>query len=183
MIEEAAEFASQVHAGTLRKGTDIPYITHPVECAMIVSLMTEDEELIAAALLHDVIEDAGVSAEELQCRFGTRVAELVADESEDKSKTWLERKSATIHRLKTADRDTKLLVLGDKLSNLRSTAKDYLVIGDAIWQRFHVTDKKLHAWYYGQIAKELKELGGHPCYQEYLLLYKNIFEGEWYETD
>lgn len=182
MIQRAAAFAKEAHAGTFRKGTDIPYITHPIESALIVSLMSDDKELIVAALLHDVVEDAGVKGEELEALFGARVAGLVLGESEDKSKTWLERKSATLEHLKTADRDKKILVLGDKLSNLRSTAKDYLVIGDRVWERFRVTDKKLHAWYYGNIKEALRDMKEYPCYQEYLLLYEKIFGDEKHEA-
>lgn len=86
MIEEAASFAAKAHQGVFRKGTEIPYITHPMETAVIVSGFTDDPEMIAAALLHDVIEDAGVTKEELEARFGPRVAQLVANESEDKTK-------------------------------------------------------------------------------------------------
>ena len=85
MIEEAVAFARRAHAGAVRKGTNIPYITHPMETAVIISLMTEDEDLVVAALLHDVIEDTDVTPEELEERFGRRVTELVLEETEDKS--------------------------------------------------------------------------------------------------
>ena len=91
MIGEAAVFAEMAHRGVFRKGTDIPYITHPMEAAVIVSAFTDDEEMIAAALLHDVMEDAGVTREELEQAFGPRVAWLVMDEREDQRKTWQER--------------------------------------------------------------------------------------------
>lgn len=81
MIREAAEFAEKAHRGAVRKGSDIPYITHPLETAVITSMMSDDDELIAAALLHDTMEDAGVSYEELKKHFGSHVADLVAEES------------------------------------------------------------------------------------------------------
>ena len=96
MIERAAAFAEKAHRGVFRKGTNVPYITHPMETAVIVSAFTDDEELIAAALLHDVIEDAGISREELEQVFGRRVASLVQNESEDKSCSWRERKANTL---------------------------------------------------------------------------------------
>ena len=77
MIEEAAEFAREAHRGMFRKGTEIPYIVHPIETAVIVASFTDDEEVIAAALLHDVVEDTDVTGEELEHRFGPRVAGLV----------------------------------------------------------------------------------------------------------
>lgn len=182
MIREAAEFAAKAHEGVCRKGTAIPYITHPLETAVIVARMTDDEEVIAAALLHDVIEDAGVCAKELEELFGRRVADLVAEESQDKSKTWYERKSATIQRLSTAREESKILALGDKLSNMRSTARDYLLLGDEVWNRFREKDKALHAWYYAGVGKALKSLETSACYQEYCELYQQVFgmnfEGE-----
>lgn len=175
MIGEAAVFAEKAHRGVFRKGTDIPYITHPMETAVIVSAFTDDEEIIAAALLHDVMEDAGVTQEELEAAFSPRVARLVMEESEDKRRTWQERKSCTVRHLITASREIKILALGDKLSNMRSTARDYLVLGDVIWQRFNEKDKTKHAWYYWGIAHALKELNGHVYYQEYVMLCRNVF--------
>ena len=158
MIGEAAVFAERAHRGVFRKGTDIPYITHPMEAAVIVSAFTDDEEMIAAALLHDVMEDAGVTREELEQAFGPRVAWLVMDESEDKRKTWQERKGYTVRHLMTASREIKILALGDKLSNMRSTARDYLVMGDHIWQRFNEKDKRKHAWYYWGVTYIIRNI-------------------------
>lgn len=89
MIDKAIAFATKAHEGQVRKGTSRPYIVHPLEVGEIISSMTEDEEVIAAAILHDTIEDCeGVTEEILQREFGERVAFLVAQESEDKTKTW-----------------------------------------------------------------------------------------------
>lgn len=128
MIQKAAEFAAHAHAGALRKGSKLPYIVHPREVAMIVAMMTDDPEVIAAAYLHDVMKDAGVRYEELEEQFGKRVADLVRSESENKALTWKERKQATIDRMKQAPKDVKMIAFGDKLSNLRSTTTDYLIM-------------------------------------------------------
>lgn len=175
MVEEAVAFARKAHAKAVRKGTNIPYITHPLETAVLVSLMSDDPELISAALLHDVIEDAGISVEELEELFGSRVAQLVVTESEDKSKSWIERKTAAVEHLRGASREIKMLALGDKLSNLRCTARDYLLVGEDVWLRFNEKDKSMHKWYYGSIMKELEDMGEYPCYQEYRLLYHKVF--------
>lgn len=175
MIEEAVALAKKAHAGAVRKGTNIPYITHPLETAVIVSLMTKDEEMIAAALLHDVIEDSEVTAAELEEQFGPRVTQLVLAETEDKSGSWFERKNATVEHLKSACRENKILTLADKLSNLRCTARDYLLVGEEVWQRFNEKDKAKHKWYYGSMMKELEELKEYPCYQEYVLLFYKVF--------
>ncbi|MCI8836766.1 MAG: bifunctional (p)ppGpp synthetase/guanosine-3',5'-bis(diphosphate) 3'-pyrophosphohydrolase [Hungatella sp.] len=175
MIRKAAEFAARAHEGALRKGSKIPYISHPMEVAMIVALMTDDQDLIAAAYLHDVIEDAGVTYQELEQKFGSRIAELVRQESEDKSKSWVERKQATIDRLITAGKEDRILAFGDKLSNLRSTAKDYMVVGDEIWQKFRAKDKNLQAWYYESMVDSFAVFREHPFYREYLWLLNMVF--------
>ena len=177
MIREAAEFAERAHEGVYRKGTKIPYITHPMETAAIVTAFTNEPEMIAAALLHDVIEDAGVTKEELEEKFGPRVAFLVESESEDKSRSWMERKGTTVEHLKSATRDEKILALADKLSNIRSTVRDYLVLGDEVWQRFNQKDKEMQGWYYKGVAEALKEFKGHIYYEEYLMLCDKVFGG------
>ena len=177
MIEEAAAFAAKAHAGVFRKGTEIPYITHPMETALIVSGFTRDEELIAAALLHDVVEDAGVTGEELRLSFGNRVAEVVLQASEDKSRTWQERKSTAIRHLEGASWDLKVLAMGDKLSNMRSTARDYLLIGDALWDRFNEKRKSKQGWYYWGIAHALRDFKEHLYYKEYIMLCTEVFGG------
>ena len=88
-VEEARSFAEKAHEGQFRKGTKRPYIVHPLEVAKIVSTMTDDEEIISAALLHDTLEDCRqVTKEQIKEAFGERVLEMVRQESEDKSKTW-----------------------------------------------------------------------------------------------
>lgn len=175
MIQEAAKFAAEVHEGKLRKGTLVPYIVHPLETAVIVSGITEDEEVISAALLHDVIEDAGVTYGFLKEKFGARVADLVQAESEDKSRSWTERKAATIQHLAKASRDIKIICLGDKVSNLRSTASDRITKGEAVWQKFREKDKKKHEWYYRGILEMLEELKDELAYREYIRLMEQIF--------
>lgn len=175
MIQEAAKFAAKVHEGKMRKGTAVPYIVHPLETAVIVSGITKDQEVISAALLHDVIEDAGVTYECLREKFGRRVADLVLAESEDKSKSWLERKEATIRHLAEASREVRLICLGDKVSNLRSTAADGILKGEAVWQKFREKDKKKHEWYYRGVLETLVEFKGEPAYCEYVRLMEQIF--------
>ena len=175
IIEEAVEFAKKAHEGAVRKGTAVPYIVHPVETALIVAVMTTDEEMVAAAILHDVVEDTPVTEEEIRSLFGERIASLVHAESEDKSKSWWERKQEKIDHLKTAPRDVKILALADKLSNLRSTARDYLLLGEEIWNRFNEKKKSSHAWYYWGMADGLQELSQYPAYKEYIALCQCVF--------
>ena len=177
MIDRTAKFAEQAHKGAHRKGTRIPYIVHPLETALIASMLTNDEEILAAALLHDTIEDTGVTYEDLKQEFGTRVADLVLAESEDKSKTWIERKGHTLEHLKTASPAEKILTMADKLSNIRSMARDYLLVGEELWQRFNMKDREKQAWDYTSMIDLLKDLNETPEYQEYVRLCGKVFGG------
>lgn len=159
MVDKAIEFAVEKHSGAIRKGTRIPYITHPMEAAAIVAGITDDQELIAAAVLHDTLEDTGVTREELEKLFGSRVADLVAAESENKREdlppemTWKIRKEESIEELMREIHEARLLALADKLSNIRAIQRDYEALGAGLWDRFNQKDPEMHGWYYGSLAK------------------------------
>lgn len=178
MINKAIAFATKAHEGQLRKGTHLPYILHPMEVGMIVSRMTDDQEIIAAAVLHDTVEDCKeVSLEMIQEEFGEKVARIVASESEDKSKTWMERKAHTIDFLKQENlRDTKIVALGDKLSNIRSLYGDYKKVGEQIWQRFNMKDKEKQGWYYKGLCEALADLVEFTEYREFCDLVNLVFD-------
>ena len=175
MIREAVEFAVEAHKGAVRKGTQTPYIVHPLEAAVIVGSMTEDQELVAAAILHDVLEDTDAREEDLRQRFGDRVADLVVEETDDKTLSWLERKKGKLERVARGSRDLKMVVLGDKLSNIRSIARDYLTLGEKLWDRFNEKRRDVQAWYYWGMADCLAELAPCEPYQEYVSLYRQVF--------
>lgn len=182
MIENAIQFAITAHAGTKRKGKERPYILHPIEAMTIVASLTEDPEVIAAAVLHDVVEDTSLGADDIEREFGPRVRALVMAESEDKmpdltaEASWKARKQATIEHLKRLGRDEKLICLGDKLANIREMGRDHLQLGDALWERFNEKDKNEHAWYYSSICDVLKaEFGIIPAIREYRSLMEEIF--------
>lgn len=177
MIDEAIEFATKAHAGQFRKGTKRPYIVHPIEVADIVATMTQDEEIICAAVLHDTIEDCqNVTEDILKEKFGERVASMVVLESEDKSKSWEERKGATILRLKSASRPVQMIGLADKLSNMRDIDRDYPVEGENLWKRFRMQSKSAIAWYYRGVQEALEQdFAGVEAYEEYCRLVEKNF--------
>ncbi len=175
MIRKAADFATKAHEGTFRKGTKIPYIFHPMEVAQIVAMITDDQELIAAAYLHDVLEDTDVTAEQIEKEFGSRVLYLVLQKTEDKSLSWKERKGRTIRELPAATRDVKILALADKLSNLRASARDYMMLGEEFWQRFNEKKRESHQWYAQGVIDALVELSNLPEYRELCRLYEFIY--------
>lgn len=181
-LDRAIMFAAKKHSGAKRKGTDIPYIVHPMEAAAIAATMTSDPEVLAAAVLHDVAEDAGVTVNELSNQFGERVAALVMSESEDKREgqdkadSWKFRKEETIEYLRNAkDVNIKIIALSDKLSNMRSIYRDYKTIGESLWERFNQKDKTMHGWYYASLAEAVSELSGTFAWREYRHLITEVF--------
>ena len=181
VLDRAIIFAVKAHAGTERRGKGYPYIVHPLEAVEIVATMTKDQELLAAAALHDTVEDTDVTVEQIRTEFGERVADLVAAESDEmpagisEEDSWHSRKQAAIDRLAKASREAKMVALGDKLSNMRAIARDFADQGDALWNLFHAKDPKDHEWHYRGLAKALKELDGTYAYQEFVKLINQVF--------
>ena len=182
-IEKAIIFAVEAHADATRKGKNRPYILHPIEAMTIVASLTNDEDVIIAAILHDVVEDTAVTAKCIKHEFGERVMKLVQAESEDKMPgipadvSWKQRKQATIDHLGTLCRDAKLICLGEKLANIREISRDYELLGDALWDRFNQKDKSMHDWYYSSVCSILEEtFGNTPAVKEYRELLKKVFE-------
>jgi myo-inositol-1(or 4)-monophosphatase len=182
LVSEAIAFAVKAHDGMRRKKSNAPYILHPMEAAVIVGTMTDDQNLIAAAALHDVVEDAEISIEEVEEKFGKRVRELVESETEDKradlppSETWRIRKEESLMFLKNTDDIGVLMVwLGDKLANMRSLYRDFKVEGNDMWQRFNQKDINQQAWYYRSIVEYTKRLSDTSAWLEYKKLTELVF--------
>ena len=182
LISEAIAFAVNAHDGMRRKKSDTPYILHPMEAAVIVGTMTDDQNLIAAAALHDVVEDAGITIEEIEARFGKRVRELVASETEDKradlppASTWRIRKEESLSVLRNTNDIAVLMVwLGDKLANMRAIYRDFKAEGVQMWQRFNQKDVNEQAWYYRSIVKLTERLSNTSAWLEYKTLTEHVF--------
>lgn len=155
-IHNAIIFATMKHKDQKRKGTDIPYIVHPMEVMQILTSMNCETDVIIAGILHDTLEDTNTTPEEIKNNFGDNVLKIVQTESEDKSKTWKERKQHTIDCLKIDTRETKLVCLADKLSNLRSIYVDFLNVGNKVWERFNAPKENIK-WYYESVADALED--------------------------
>lgn len=182
LFDKAARFAIDAHAGTERRGKGFPYIIHPFEAAEIVATITPDQELLAAAVLHDTVEDTDVTIEQIRAEFGDRIAELVNAESDQlvsgksEEESWRERKQAAIERLENASYDAKIVAIGDKLSNMRAIQRDYAQMGDGLWKLFHAPGGKAdHEWHYRGLAYALRDLCGTFAYQEFCELLDRVF--------
>ena len=185
LVSEAIVFAVKAHDGMRRRKSDTPYVLHPMEVAVIVGSITDNQDVIAAGVLHDVVEDAGITIDEVGEKFGKRVMELVASETENKreelppEETWRVRKEESLEKLRTTD-DIEVLMLwiGDKLSNIRAIYRDFLVEGDALWDKFHQSDIKVQAWYYRSILKYTERISDTLAWIEYKTILEKIFGAE-----
>lgn len=187
MNGKALAMACQAHKNQKRKGTDIPYIVHPIEVAVILISNGAKQDLVNAALLHDTLEDTEVTYQDILDNFGQKAAELVLSASEpykvgkiklsedEEINSWQDRKKHTIEFLKTADRDALFLACADKLSNIRSIVSDFDKIGDSVWRRFNAP-KESQLWYYEALADALKDLQGIRMYDELTEKVKYIIE-------
>ena len=193
LLDKAICFAVQAHHNTERRGKGFPYIVHPMEAVAIAATLTSDQELLAAAALHDVVEDTDITLDDLRREFGDRVAWLVEQESDkfiagkSESASWRERKQAAIDRLATVTREAKIVAMGDKLSNMRAIARDYDELGDRLWERFHAPGGRAdHEWHYRGLAQSLSDLAGTPAFTEFVGHIEHVFgkpRPEWIDLD
>jgi myo-inositol-1(or 4)-monophosphatase len=177
LFDRAAKFAIDAHRGAERKGKGYPYILHPMEAAGIVASLTADPEMLAAAILHDTVEDTEVTVEQIRQEFGDRVASLVYNETSHMphNAPWRERKQAQAEQIASAPRDSQVVAIGDKLSNLRAIVADYREIGEQLWKRFKAPNGKEDVvWYYSVLADALKGLAGTQPYEEYVRLLEEL---------
>lgn len=184
-IEEAIIYATVMHQGKVRKLGSTPYILHPLEVAQILSAMTDDQDVITAGILHDIVEDTDGTLDEIKKRFGERVAFLVSSESENdypgesRDASWRRRKEESLKVLKnTDDQGVRMLWLADKLANIRSLAGGYSEYGEQLWDSFHQRDPEMQHWYYQTIAEQLElSLNKTGAFKEFIKHINFIWPG------
>ncbi|MCH4208108.1 MAG: HD domain-containing protein [Solobacterium sp.] len=184
-ITQAIEFAANAFDGRKRKVSHQPAILHSVETGAIASSMTQNKDVLCAAILHDVLEDTPVTEEILRQQFGDTVTDLVLSETENKYRdqpselTWRRRKEEALQTLKShQEKDVMIIFLSDKLSNIRSIHNDLILKGPSIWNEFNQKDPEEHHWYYRSMAQALSSLRNYPAWQEYDRLVAEVFQEE-----
>lgn len=164
MIKKAFLLANKLHGDQIRKDGN-PYIVHPTMVAMELAKNGADDNLICAGLLHDVMEDAHLPKEVLTMEFNEDIANLVANDSEDKSLDWEVRKEIVINDVKARDNRYKMLVCADKLANLKDVYEDTKVNGDRIWERFK-RGKAQQKWFYDKLLEALEDIKDKQMYKD-----------------
>jgi (p)ppGpp synthase/HD superfamily hydrolase len=167
-LYEAIQLALNAHDKQLRKLDGDIYAAHPIEVGMILQGLDVSEDVVIAGILHDTVEDTSVTLKQIETQFGKQVSHLVKGCSEpDKNLPWKTRKEYMLDFvIHEADYDTQLIILADKLSNIRSVYRNLETMGDTLWDKFNAgyEDQK---WYGLEMSKALKGLSGLAIYEEY----------------
>ncbi len=169
LIQRALAFAARKHTST-RKGSDIPYITHPAQVAIILARHGYEDHVLAAAILHDVLEDTDSSPGEVRGLFGEKVLQLVQELTEPqfkpKEETWERRKAAKLEQLLGASPEALAICAADRLHNVCSTLHDIEVHGPVAWEKFRRRPKKLLEFEQA-VLDILRKRFLHPLTEEY----------------
>jgi hypothetical protein len=166
MISKAIETALEAHEGESRKGTEIPYVTHPLAVGIILAKAGCTDDVIAAGILHDTVENTGITLDDVRVKCGAKVAGIVQGCSEpDRGASWEERKQHTIDFLKSTSKEIKFVALADKLHNISSMAADYQKVGERLWDRFNALEEE-QKWYYEGLVVALRDDTADDAYQE-----------------
>lgn len=166
LLNRAVAFAVRAHEGQKRKEGDTPYIVHPVEVALILAQRGFSDTVLAAALVHDVVEDTPITLAQVQDELGEEVAKLVAPLTHDGSLAWEEKKKAYIETIRAASDAVKAISTADKIANAHSLLAAHEAQGKEIWTRFNRgRDKKI--WFENAMLAMLRESWKHPLVDEY----------------
>lgn len=179
MVNKAKEYACLMHKGQVRKGKETPFTNHLDEAFEIAQSLTNDEVILAATYLHDVVEDTPATIEDIRELFGDEVAYYVNLETEDKREhlssrdTWRIRKEEQLKNLNNhKTKELTIIVLADKLANTNEMVNDYKMVGDELWKRFNNNNVDELGWYYQSMAKIIGEF--HSESDAYNQLIMNI---------
>jgi (p)ppGpp synthase/HD superfamily hydrolase len=169
-ILQRAHLRNGLHAQQLRKGTNIPYISHLLAVTGIVLQHGGTEDEAIAALLHDAVEDQGgpPTLEEINRRFGHAVSEIVqvcTNADTVPKPEWRQRKERYIAHLSTASPSARLVCAADKLDNARSVLADCRQLGEALWGRFN-GGRVGTLWYYRSVVDAIKKVDQTPLLEE-----------------
>jgi len=166
LVEKALRIALLAHKNQVRKGDGTPYIVHPIMVALKLAKYSFPDEVVAAALVHDVLEDTDFSQGKLEEELGKEVLDIVLSVTNDASLSWEEKKKKYVETVRNGSDGAKAVSLADKIHNLESLLLAYKEQGPSLWSKFH-RGKEQMIWFESEVLKMLKETWRHPMIDEY----------------
>ncbi len=177
LVEKAIAVALRAHAGQERKGqAGVPYVVHPLHVGMLLARHGFAAAVVGAGILHDVIEDTTVTLAGLEAEFGVELTRLVAEVSEDKSKSWEERKQHTIDAIAGMSDGARAVTAADKVHNLADLARLLGERGDGVWKLFR-RGRGPTIDYYQRVRDQLAHHFRHPLAGEMAALVEIVERG------
>jgi (p)ppGpp synthase/HD superfamily hydrolase len=180
LTEKALRLAIDAHQGQVRKSDGSPYVVHPIMCAMMLTRHGFGEEVVAAALVHDVLEDTGVTEAVLREALGDTVTDIVMSVTEDQSVEWRDdkdgwqkRKQAYIDMVRVGSESVKAVSIVDKIHNAQSLLDAHVVQGPALWSKFN-KGKETKLWFEESMLAMFRESWDHPLIEEYAVLVEKM---------
>lgn len=173
LVEKAALIAFVAHAGQVRKDGGSPYVIHPYMASLKLASYGFGPSVLAAALVHDVVEDTSVTIEQVHELLGRDVADIVRVLTEEKSLPWEARKERYIEAIRTASPEAKAVSTADKIHNLESLFAAYAVQGPELWKVFN-RGREEKCWFERTLLRALQETWTHPLIDEYAKLVEKL---------
>lgn len=173
LYQTALTLAVEAHAGQIRKHNGTPYVVHPIMVARMVEAANFGEKVVAAALLHDVLEDTDVTAETLEGVVGSSVLLMVQALSEEKGMEWRERKAQYIKTVVAAGESVWAISVADKIHNAESLLAFHSEVGRAAWRVFN-KGKVDKIWFEETLLSALQAVWQHPLLDQYALLVQKM---------
>jgi len=173
LLEKAHRLMLKAHGQQVRKTDGSPYVVHPMMVAKKLARLNFHDEVIAAAMIHDVLEDTDITEQQLRQELGDEVVDIILPLSENKKLEWEERKKKYITDVKNAGHATKAVSIADKIHNLESVIETHKTMGPAIWTKFN-RGKEQKMWFEKEMLKSFQESWDHPMIAEYEKLLQQV---------
>lgn len=175
LLEKALQITHQAHKDQVRKIDATPYVIHPWMVAMKLARHGYADTVLAAAIVHDVLEDTQVTEEALREALGEEVVALVRSLTEDKAKPWEARKELYIETIRTAPNEVKAISVADKIHNLESLLDAHALHGAEVW-KFFTRGREAKQWFEHALLSALQETWEHSLVDEYAQLVTRMDE-------
>ena len=184
-IQKAIKTASEKHAGQVRQGDGLPFIVHLFEVAWVLSNYSNDENVVAAGLIHSVVNNVDdYSLVDIKNDFGELIMAMVFDVSEDKDAgselkgqaSWEERKTKYLRHMEAMSQESMLICAADKIVNLMAISDSTKTVGKELWNKLGIEPNKLF-WFYGEVLKILQKRSYSKISDELSVILKKV-QGE-----